>query len=116
VFLAGIGPAGARAGADVTGTWDLSVESPGGTAQPTMTLAQEGEKVTGTYHGRFGDASLEGTVKENEIRFAVKVKFRNDTIVVTYTGTVDGDSMQGVARFGDAETGKWSAHRRKKLD
>ncbi len=42
----------------VTGNWKLTVESDNGTTNPSVTLKQNGEELTGTYHGRFGDSPL----------------------------------------------------------
>ncbi len=97
---------------DVSGVWDLTVETQTSTAHTSVTLKQEGEKLTGTYHGRMGDTRLEGTLKEDNIRFTVTLKFQDASIVVTYEGTVSGDTMKGTARFGDAGTGKWSAKKK----
>ena len=40
---------------NVTGKWKLTLETQGGTGTPTVTLKQEGEALTGTYNGRFGE-------------------------------------------------------------
>jgi len=98
---------------DVTGTWDLAVETQEGTAHPSITLKQEGETITGTYQGQMGKSNLEGTVKGNDIKFTVTLKFQDVTYTVTYTGTVGDDTMKGAARFGDAGSGTWSAKRRR---
>jgi len=97
---------------DVSGTWDLKVETSGGTATPTIILAQEGEKITGTYRGRLGESRLDGTIKGNEIAFTVNVKFENRVLTVVYKGTVDKDSMRGTVRFGDRGTGNWTGRRK----
>jgi hypothetical protein len=98
---------------NVTGVWDLTVESQEGTAHPSVTLKQEGERITGRYEGKIGASSLEGTVKGNEIRFSVNLKFQDVAYAVTYSGIVSEDSMKGTARFSNAGTGNWSARRRK---
>jgi hypothetical protein len=74
----------ARPGAaDVTGTWEMEVKSQEGTAHPTITLKQEGERITGTYQGKIGESALEGTIKGAEIRFAVNLKFQDVSYTVT---------------------------------
>jgi hypothetical protein len=101
------------AAADVSGSWDLTVESQQATSHPSITLIQEGEKLTGTYRGQMGDSALQGTLRGNEIRFNVTLKFQDASYVVTYSGTVSEDTMKGSVRFGDMGTGKWSARRGK---
>jgi hypothetical protein len=98
---------------DVTGTWDMTVETQEGAAHPSIMLKQEGETITGTYQGQMGKTDLKGTIKGDDIKFAVTLKFQDVTYTVTYTGTVGDDTMKGTARFGDAGSGTWSAKRRR---
>ena len=97
---------------DVTGTWDLTVQSKQGTATPSVTLQQSGEKLAGTYHGRMGDAKVEGTLRGNDIRFAVTLHFQDQSFVITYAGTVEKDSMKGTVQFGTRGSGTWTGKRR----
>ncbi len=99
---------------DVTGAWDLTVESQEGTSHPSITLKQDGERITGTYEGKIG-GSLEGTIKGNQINFSLNLKFQDSSYTVTYSGTVTKNSMKGSVRFGNTGTGSWSAIRRKSL-
>jgi hypothetical protein len=104
-------PASASA-ADVSGQWDLRVESRQGTATPVVVFRQDGERLAGTYRGRMGETALQGTIRGNNIQFTVKLKFRDQDFVVTYTGTVEGSAMKGTVRFGDSSSGSWTARRR----
>ena len=71
--LAVLAPASIAEPAKVAGVWSFSVELAVGTGHPTVTLKQEGEKITGTYDGRYGPAPLEGTVKDRKIEFTVSM-------------------------------------------
>jgi hypothetical protein len=99
---------------DVSGTWELKVTSAEGSATPTVFLIQQGEKITGTYTGRMGKTSLEGSLRGRDIKFVVTLKFQTETIVVTYTGTVEGDSMKGTVQFSNGGSGSWTARRARK--
>lgn len=101
-----------QAQTDVTGTWDLTVETQQGTANPSVTLQQSGEKLSGTYRGRLGDSKVEGTLRGNDIQFSVTLRFQDQPLVITYTGTADRDSMRGTVQFGDRGSGTWSGKRR----
>jgi len=95
--------------ASVDGTWKLTLETQQGTSNPMITIKQDGENLTGTYKGRFGEAPLKGTLKGNEITFTVKLSVQGQDFEIVYTGTVDGDSMKGKAKFAQGEadfTGK----------
>jgi len=86
---------------NVTGNWKLTIETPNGNGNPSLVLKQDGEKLTGTYKGRFGDSPLEGTVKGKEIKFTFKVNAQGQDLKVEYAGAVDGDTMKGKAKYGD---------------
>jgi len=52
--------------ADVSGRWQVNVETNQGSGAPLVELQQQGEKLTGTFHSQIlGDAKLTGTVKGN---------------------------------------------------
>jgi len=64
--------------------------------------------LTGTYKGRFGESPLEGTVKDKDIKFTVKVNAQGQEFQIDYTGTVEGDTMKGKVKFGDFGQGTFS--------
>ena len=107
VFLIAVPAVGAYA-TNVTGEWNFTVESPNGTGTPTVTFKQDGETLTGTYKGRFGEAPLKGTVKGNEIKFTLNISPQGQDLQLDYTGTVDGDTMKGKVKFGDLGEGNFS--------
>ncbi len=96
---------------DVTGAWAFQVETPMGTGNPTFTFKQEGEKITGQYKGMLGEAEVSGTIKGNAISFSFKVNAQGMEGIVTYSGTVERNSMKGKARLGDAGEGDFTAKR-----
>jgi hypothetical protein len=83
--------------AGVTGTWKWSFEGPGGQTETTLTLKQEGDKLTGTVTGFGGEdqAIQDGKVKGDEITFKVTRDWGGNTVTTTYTGKVAGDSLKG---------------------
>ena len=98
--------------AKVAGDWTLSVETPNGTRTPTASFKQEGENLTGTYKGALGEAPLKGSIKGNEIKFTVTVNTPNGELALDYSGTVDGDSMKGTVKFGQAGEGTWTGKKK----
>jgi len=93
---------------NVTGNWKLTIETPNGPGTPSLVLKQEGEALSGTYKGRFGDAPLKGTVKGNDIKFTVKVNAQGNELEIEYAGTVEGDTMKGKVKFGEFGEGTFS--------
>lgn len=106
--LSGIGNARANF-ADLTGTWKLTLETQQGTANPTLTLKQEGEELTGTYKGRLGEAPIKGSVKGNAFKFSLKVNAQGNELQIDYDGTLEADgTIKGKAKFGDFGEGTFT--------
>jgi hypothetical protein len=98
---------------DVTGTWAFTVQTDAGGGTPTVTLKQDGEKVTGHYSSQnLGEADLTGTVKGREIKFTFNADAQGTTLTVTYTGTIENkDSMKGSVDLGGMAQGTFTARR-----
>ena len=97
---------------DVSGSWAFQVEFSGGSGTPTMTFKQEGEKLTGHYSGQLGEAPLTGTIKGHAIEFTIDVDVQGTAAHITYTGTVDKDSMKGTVKLGDLGEGTFTAKKK----
>jgi hypothetical protein len=91
--------------ANVAGTWKVSVSGGAGSAEQTIVLKQDGNKITGTFKGPRQSGPLEGTVDGKNISFHVSTR-----VPLDYKGTVDGDSMKGTMT-GNGKTGAWTAAR-----
>ena len=100
--------------ASVAGVWQFTVELEMGTGRPVVTFKQDGEKLTGTYEGRYGASQLEGTVKENKIEFSISVVAEGTTVTGTFTGTYADDKMSGEVEYEGAGGGSWTAVRIRK--
>ncbi|MBI3422470.1 MAG: hypothetical protein HY011_05985 [Acidobacteria bacterium] len=95
--------------ADLTGTWKLTLQTQQGTSNPTLTLKQEGEELTGTYKGRLGEAPVKGTVKGNAFKFSLKVNAQGNELQIDYDGTLEADgTIKGKAKFGDFGEGTFT--------
>jgi len=99
----------AFAAADLSGTWNLEVKSPGGTGNPVFTMKQDGDKLSGTYQGRWGEAPCTGIVKGNNFEINYTLGGSN----VVYKGKVDGNKMSGKVDFGGQGTGDFTGEKAK---
>lgn len=97
--------------AKVAGKWNVSMELESITGHPVILLKQDGEKLTGTYEGRYGQSELKGSIKEKEIEFTVTFVAEGMQTQGVFAGTVDGDTMSGQVSFEGAGDGTWSATR-----
>ena len=97
--------------ANVAGHWSVSLELGSIVGHPTLDRKQDGEKLTGTYRGRYGASPLEGAVKDNQIGFTVTLNAEGQETSGYFAGTVEGDKMSGTVEFEGAGEGTWSATR-----
>ena len=107
-------PASAPAqGMNITGVWGFTVETSQGSGSPTFTFKQDGENLTGTYKGQFGEAPLTGTVKGADLKFAIKINAQGQDLTLTYSGKIESkDSMKGTVQLGELGEGTWTAKRK----
>jgi len=98
---------------DLTGKWAFTVQTDAGTGTPTVTLKQEGEKLTGHYSSQtLGEAELTGTVKDGKIAFAFTADLQGNKVEVKYSGTVENkDALKGTVDIGGLGTGTFTAKR-----
>jgi hypothetical protein len=97
---------------DVTGKWVFAVETSAGSGTPTITLKQDGEKLTGHYSGQFGEADLTGTVKDQNVSFKFTVDAQGNMLDFVYTGTIESkDALKGRVSIVGLGEGTFTAKR-----
>jgi hypothetical protein len=95
---------------DVTGDWEMTTVTPRGERTQTVHFEQEGEKITVTMQGmRGGEFTAEGTIQGNTIEWSLIRSTPRGDMTITYTGTVDGDTMSGEVEMGDIGSAEWKA-------
>ena len=98
---------------DVTGKWLLEVQTSAGGGTPTLTLKQEGQKLTGHYSSaQLGEADVSGTVEGNKITVKFAIEVQGTHLDVTYSGTVESkDSLKGTVNLGGLGEGTFTGKR-----
>ena len=98
--------------ADVTGTWVFTVATSAGSGIPTITLKQDGEKLTGHYSGQLGEADLTGSVSGQSITFSFNVQLEGTPLRCTYAGSIENaDSLKGTVDIAGLAAGTFTAKR-----
>ena len=97
---------------DLTGKWLFSVQTDAGSGTPTVTLKQDGEKLTGHYSGQLGDTDVAGSVKGNDFTFQFSSDLGGQKIDVTYKGTIESkDALKGTVSIAGLSEGTFTAKR-----
>jgi hypothetical protein len=88
-----------------TGQWKIVIDSPMGKQESSLTLAENGNALTGRQSSSFGEGEiLNGSVAGNKATWSVEMTspFRID---LTFSAVVDGDAISGkvnAGAFGDS--------------
>ena len=96
---------------DVSGKWVMTLDMSMGVASPALELKQDGEKLTGTYTGRYGTFALDGSLKATAIQFSFTMGAEGQESVMSFAGEVsaDGTAMKGTASLGEMGDATWTA-------
>jgi len=97
------------------GAWDLTMNTPNGPVKFRAQLTVEGETLTGELKreggGGAGGLAVKGTAKGAAVEFGYTVKFQDNDLQITMTGTVNGDTVKGTVSFGGFVEDEWSGTR-----
>ncbi|MDT7779805.1 MAG: hypothetical protein QOC99_2317 [Acidobacteriota bacterium] len=87
----------AAGAASLSGTWTLTSTIGPQEITSTLTLEQQGERLSGRLeNSRFGANDIsEGTVNGDSFRFSTTVNFGGQSVGLTYEGTASGNQMSG---------------------
>src|SRR5262245_53076497 len=97
---------------DLTGKWIFNVQTDAGSGTPTVTLKQDGEKLTGHYNGQLGDVDVAGSVKGSDFSFGFSSDLQGNKLEVTYKGTiVSKDDLKGSVSIAGLGEGTFTAKR-----
>lgn len=98
-----------------TGHWVLMLTMEVGTASPELTLRQDGDKITGTYKGRYGEFPVTGQIKGRSIHFMFLMRTDGTPAEICFDGELaaDATTMRGTADMADIGAATWTAERAK---
>jgi hypothetical protein len=104
---------------NVSGTYVWTMEGRDGqTREVTLTLSQEGQKLTGSISGWRGENEIEdGKVNaDGSVSFKVTRTWNDNTVTTIYSATVTGDAIKGKSetdRNGEIMTREFDGKRQK---
>ncbi len=88
----------------IAGKWTLAVETPHGPMGGSLTVKQDGSKISGTCDvEHLGSMPLTGSLDGNKISFSIEVQ---EGQKFTFAGTIQDNKMSGTT---DPAGGSWSA-------
>lgn len=96
----------------IDGTWNITISTPMGDRPATLTLAADGEALSGKFSSQQGDQEWDGgTVNGNEVAWSNDFSGAMGPMQLDFAGTVDGDALSGTVQFGTMGAGTFSGTR-----
>ena len=84
----------------VNGKWNLTIKTPMGDQNGVLTLAQDGDSLTGDMSGAMGSVPIEnGRVEGGSLKWNAKVTSPMP-ITLEFDGKQDGDNLNGSVKLG----------------
>ena len=100
----GGGGAAAPAAPPIVGVWNLVLETPMGTQEPTFTVTQVDGALTGMFSSPQGELDV-GTITDTDgvITFDMDIEAAGQALTLKFSGSVEGDTLTGKfgSDFGD---------------
>jgi L-seryl-tRNA(Ser) seleniumtransferase len=98
--------------ADLSGRWDVRIDFAAGSADHTLHVKQQGNRLVGTHQGDFVARDFAGSISGPDVRIASSVgEVHGAALSYTFTGKLEGDKMSGTLNMGEYLDAKWTASR-----
>ena len=96
---------------DVNGTYDVTINSPMGSQQAKVTLAIDGDNLTGTIAGQQGALEIqEGKVDGDTLTWSAQMT-QPMPMKLSFTAGVNGDELSGSVQLGSFGSASFSGTR-----
>ena len=105
--------AGAEAAADIGGTWDVTVSTPQGSNEASMTVTQNGASFTGQMTSQMGTTTIDnGQVSGRSANWSITLTMGGQSMTITFQGEVEGNRMRGTADLPGMGSASFTAQKR----
>ena len=95
--------------ATIAGQWELRLDFVHLSADHTLVLEQDGNRLMGTHHGEFAAGDLSGTVAANTVKFQSSLPTDGTRVGFQFTGSVENGKMSGTVALGEYGEARWTA-------
>ena len=99
--------------AQVAGGWSMTLTSPQGPLDITMTLTQNGNAFAGTMTSQVGNQEIsDGQINGRTVVWTATLQFGGQSVTLSYRGEVEGNRMTGSAELGSFGSATFTAERK----
>jgi len=97
--------------ADIAGTWDVVLGSPNGDVPLKIIMKFEGDKLVASIAGANGETPMKAKLDGKVVTLAFNAPPAFNSIEITMTGTIDGNTIKGTVDYSGFAQAEWSAKR-----
>lgn len=102
------------AAVDISGVWEMTLQTPQGEQTVDATFVQDKEAVKVSMTGPQGiEMKGEGTLKETDVEWTMAISAQMGEFILVFKGKVDGETMAGEVQMGDFGSAPWTAKKKK---
>jgi hypothetical protein len=97
----------------LVGKWTMELVTDAFTATPALEFMQQGDKLTGTYEGRYGKFPFTAVLKDKALSFSFTMSAEGTDVLMDFKGEVAADfkSIKGTAELAGLGSATWTAKR-----
>lgn len=97
--------------ARVAGSWQVRLSFSLGQAVHQLTFQQSGGKLSGRHLSETLEGEMHGRVDGNQVEFQSSHPYEGTVLEYAFSGTVQGESMDGTVQLGEYGQARWEARR-----
>jgi len=97
--------------ADVSGRWAVRVRYLYGHSDYTVSLAQDGNALTGELSTPYAVSPVDGTISGSEVAWEAILGYEANRTPYRFSGTLTDGAMGGKVTLGEFGRADWEAHR-----
>ncbi len=94
-------PVASRAQGDVSGDWEITLNTPQGANAVNLTLKSEADKVTGSLVSPMGTVPVAGTWSGGALAVTASIDLQGTSLQLGLNGKLEGEALNGMVKFGD---------------
>jgi hypothetical protein len=91
----------ALAQSSVAGAWEITIDTPQGPNTSTLTLKQDGDKLSGELASAMGTTPVEGTYSAGAVAVTANLDVQGTSLQLGINGKLDGEALNGSVKLGD---------------
>jgi hypothetical protein len=105
-------PAYAYAQSNITGTWELTLDTPNGANTVEVKVTQTGDAIAGELISPLGNAPFKGTFIKDVLSVTAAIDVQGNAITLVFAGKLTGDALVGTVKLGDFGEAPWKGTRK----